>query len=145
MIVDIVAEIIPGKNIRWVYSEKENCFVEKIYNHIFMKDKTFSGVYGWIDGYGSPPGKHVDVLMLTENKVKLGNVIKGKLIGVFIRCDGDHKLICIDVNRKEEDIAQLPDIEKTMLFNIYEGKYEGDVWLGKEEAISVLFISRKGV
>lgn len=138
MIVKMVVEIIPNENYRWLYSAELNTFTKKEFNHIFKNDKAFEGIYGWIDRYGTPPNQHKDVLMITEDKFELGDVIEGKLIGVFRRCDGDNKFICINPDRRENDLAELTDYERGMLFNIYTRKYEGDEWLGKDDASSLL-------
>lgn len=138
MILNAVVEIIPNSNFRWLYSPELKQFEKREFNHIFMEDRAFDGIYGWVEGYGTPPKHHMDVIVITNKNLELGDVISGKLVGAFKRYDGDHKLICIDTERIENDIVQLKDNEKNMLFRTYEGKYDGDAWVGKEEALSLL-------
>jgi hypothetical protein len=138
MVVKIIVEIIPNISYRWVYSPENDSFIEKAYDHCFIGDKTLKGIYGWVDGYGAPPKPHNDVLLISDYKFSLGDITQGKLIGVFISSDGDHKLICIHPSREENDLSDLPEWERNMLLNIYPGKYKGDAWLGRDIAESVL-------
>ncbi len=138
MILNAVVEIIPNVQKRWVYSSKLKCFVTKEHKTRMMGKRAFEGFYGWVDGYGTPPNHHIDVIVLTKKKVEYGDFIKTKLIGVFKRCDGDHKLICIDFDRVEDDLNELADFEKNQVFRIYDGNFEGDEWLGKEGALKIL-------
>jgi hypothetical protein len=142
MNVRIITEIVSGYNFRLMYDKATQSFIEKSIEHYYALDESDFGIYGWIEGYGSPPNKHKDVIMITYSKPKLGEIIEGKLIGVFYRCDGDHKLICIDPNRNIDDLIDLESSEKRKLLSKYSGKYKGDAWLGKIDAISVL---QKGV
>lgn len=112
--------------------------MKKECNHYFSRDKVVDGIYGWVEGYGVPPKPHNDVIMITEDKLKLGETIEGKIIGAIIRNDGDHKLICIKPNRKEDDIAELSDNEMNMLLKLYTLKYRGDAWVGRNIAILLL-------
>ena len=138
MIVKIVVEIIPNNNYRWRYSEEIGAFIEEKSSSIYSGGKSFKGIYGWVEGYGQPPHPHNDVLVITDKKHELGETISGKIIGVFIRCDGDHKLVCVESDRNIEDFHELPEGEKEMLKRVYSGKYKGDAWLGKEKAIEIL-------
>jgi len=87
MVVKIVVEIIPNYNYRWRYSEKTKTFVEEKGNDLYSRGNSFKGIYGWIKGYGQPPHPHNDVLVITNKKFKLGDIIKGKIIGVFIHAN----------------------------------------------------------
>lgn len=138
MILNCVVEIIPNSSFRWIYSSDSKQFKKREFNHIWMDDKAFDGIYGWVEGYGTPPKNHMDVIVLTSKTLELGDVVSGKLVGAFKSYNGDHKLICIDTERIEDDLFQLKNNEKNILFRTYEGKYDGDAWLGKEGALSIL-------
>ena len=60
----------------------------------------FSGVYGWVGGLGTPPEPHLDVLLLTHQNHKAGDVLLGFVCGVFYRGDGDHKLVALEAERR---------------------------------------------
>lgn len=138
MIIKIVVEITPNYNFRWKYSEELNSFVEKECITMYSRDHFFKGIYGWVVGYGQPPQPHSDVLIITNKKASLGEIISGKIIGAFIRCDGDHKILCVEPDREIEDFDELPEDEKKMLKAIYPGKYPGDAWVGQALAIKIL-------
>ena len=142
MLINAVVEIIPGESKRLVFVEDLNEFVIEDFDHIFMNDSFGKYFYGWIDGYGTPPNNHWDVIVITRSEVNYGELIEGKLIGVFFRCDGDHKFIAIDADRSESNITQLKDEEISMVLSKYSGKFSGDSWLGYEDAASLLVDGR---
>jgi len=116
---------------------KDNMFIKTEYKSILFQ-RGFIGVYGWIDGYGFPPNKHLDIMIITESNYNLGESIEVKVIGVFIRNDEDHKIIGIESDRIEENWIELPIEEKEMIMNIYPNIREGEGWHGKEKAKEVI-------
>lgn len=138
MIVELIAEILSGDNKRLIYSEDDNIFLVEKFNNIFMKDKLERYVYGWILGCGSPPNKHLDVLMITNKQYNLGDKLTGKVIGVFYRIDGDHKIVCLEQDDNINDITELSNNDKELLKNLYSGKYYGDAWLNSEDAEEII-------
>ena len=137
MLMKAIVEITSDKDLRWIYSDETQTF-EKVPYKSRAKHRGFKGVYGWIDGYGTPPENHVDAFVVTQNRFDLGDTVDCKLVGAFHRCDGDHKLICIESKRPENDLYELSQPERDMIFNLYDGCYEGDEWLGKEGALALL-------
>lgn len=81
--------------------------------------------YGWLIGYGTPPDKHLDIILLSDNDYELGAVVSVRIIGVFIRNDGDNKLLAVLQAHEEADYWELPGNEKETLRKIYPGKYKG--------------------
>lgn len=49
--------------------------------------------YGRIKESGTPPCDHLDVIVMTDKEYELGEEDRIKIIGVFKRNDGDHKLV----------------------------------------------------
>ncbi len=138
MKLKIVVEIIANENYRWLYSSKENVFKVKEFNHRIINERAIKGIYGWVVGYGKPPKNHLDVVLLTKNNLKLGQVTTGILIGVFKRSDGDHKLICVEESRKENTLAELPKEDMDSLYRLYDENSYGDEWLSREFAIEII-------
>lgn len=127
MIVRIVVEQPAGERFRMKYK-----------NISLIHAKGFKGVYGWVDGYGHPPQPHKDVFLLTDTVYSIGQIVEGRIVGCFIRNDGDNKIICIEPNRFEVDIEQLRLDEVSMIKNLYPRVAESEGWFGKEKAISLL-------
>jgi len=98
----------------------------------------FTGIYGWIIGYGSPPGKHLDIMTLTETDYELGTIIDIKIIGVFIRKDKDNKFVGVETNRKENDFNELSLEDRNTLMNLYPIIKNGEGWFGNDKAIELL-------
>ena len=137
MIVRIVVEQPVGEMYRMKYLPDENRFIAT--EHLSLGYiRGFKGVYGWIDGYGHPPKPHKDVFMLTNNIYTLGQIVDGKIIGCFIRNDGDNKVVCIEPHRDEADINELYEDEICMIKSLYPRIDENEGWFGKGKAISLL-------
>lgn len=137
MMIHIVVEQPANEKRRLKYLAEENRFVPT--EHISLAyARGFRGVYGWVDGYGHPPDPHQDVFLLTSNEYQAGQLAAGKIVGCFIRNDGDNKIICIESVRSEEDLNQLPPDEIQMIRNLYPRISEGEGWFGAERALAML-------
>lgn len=90
--------------------------------------------YGWIKETGTPPQPHLDVFIMTDREFELGDEVEVNIIGVFQHAQGDHKLIAVLDDRDITDLSQLTEEEIATLHRLYSGKYEGDAWLGREDA-----------
>ena len=75
--------------------------------------------YGWIKESGTPPCEHLDVIIMTDKEYKLGDEERIKIIGVFCRNDGDHKLVGVLESRSINDLSELSDSEKNDLHRLY--------------------------
>ena len=56
----------------------------------------FQGGYGWLGGTGTPPGVHFDILIFTRQNLQPGDILVGRICGVFLRADNDHKFVALD-------------------------------------------------
>ncbi len=63
---------------------------------------------GWLTESGTPPCEHLDVIVLTAAHCVLGACIPVRVIGVFLRRDGDHKLAAVPAEAAVSDLAALP-------------------------------------
>lgn len=137
MIVTIIVEQPAGEKFRMKYIPEQKIFVATEYISLSY-DRGFKGIYGWVDGYGQPPDPHQDVFLITNNAYGLGQAVEGKIIGCFLRNDGDNKLVCIEPDRPEEDMGQLPEAEIRMLKAQYPRIDENEGWYGRKRAIALL-------
>jgi inorganic pyrophosphatase len=112
--------------------EKEKFEITKHKSLLFKRK--FAGVYGWLDGYGNPPTRHLDVLVITNYDYDLGSRIEIKVIGVFLRNDNDNKLVAVDCSRCENEINELPTNEYCMIKGLYPQVDKGEGWFGREMA-----------
>ncbi len=94
--------------------------------------------YGWIKESGTPPLPHLDVYIMTEREFELGNEVEVRIIGVFRRDDGDHKLVGVTLDRDTSDFSELSDAEKEDMRRLYGGKYKGEGWFGRETAEEII-------
>ena len=101
---------------------------------------------GWIKESGTPPCAHLDVIVMTDRHCALGDELPVRVIGVFCRADGDHKLAALPVSRPETDLSEISDRETDTLHRLYPKLGTGEGWFGRSragEVIAAFFSSRK--
>ena len=104
-----------------------------------MYMRNFPYPYGWIKETGTPPQKHLDVILISDEDYELGDEKGINLIGVFIRADGDHKLISVlKENKKVKDLSDLTKNELNKLHSLYPKVLKTEDWYGKEKAENVV-------
>ena len=101
--------------------------------------------YGWIKESGIPPNEHIDVIIMTDKEYELGDEERVKIIGVFRRNDGDHKLVGVLEELDINDFSELSDKEKNDMHLLYPREDVGEGWLGREQAEGIIeaFFERK--
>ena len=119
---------------RMIWRPEERRFVESDRNSL-MYDRGFSYPYSWIRESGTPPGPHCDCMLMSRRDCELGDEIDIKIIGVFLRADGDHKYVVVERQRAEEDLAELAEEERQALQRLYPRIGDGEGWLGREKAL----------
>lgn len=132
------------------YDPETDSFHETEYLSLFYA-RNFPYPYGWITESGTPPKPHWDVILIDDGAYALGDVVEIKLIGVFLRNDGDHKLIAVKAGAgcekqaeqvhselNADDIAQLTEAQMTYLHQLYPHVREGEGFRGKAEAERVI-------
>lgn len=109
-----------------------------------MHARNFLGVYGWVADSGTPPDPHFDILIATNEDCASGEKINAYVCGMFLREDGDHKLLGLadDVIRTrgltEICLSLLPDDLRSNFLGVYPHLNPGEVWLNAAEAIEFL-------
>ena len=134
---NIIVEQTKEYKKRIAYDPKTNTFSEMENDCLFFH-RGFTHPYGWLKGSGTPPEEHLDVFLLSQEKCSLGDELPVKIVGVFKRNDGDHKLIGISPEREETDFSQLPENEKEDLHRLYPRVDDGEGWLGAEAATGII-------
>ena len=129
---------------RMKYIAQTNSFVEKAVESL-SHQRNIRQPYGWIKESGTPPCSHLDVIVMTDKEYGLGEEDRVKIIGVFKRNDGDHKLVGVLENRDVNDLSELTEEEKGDLHRFYPREDAGEGWFGREYAEEVLreFFNRK--
>lgn len=129
---------------RMKYLPKTNSFVEKNCDSLSYV-RNVRQPYGWIKESGTPPCEHLDVIVMTDKRYELGDEDKIKIIGVFCRSDGDHKLVGVLEDREINDFSELSDIEKDDMHRLYPREGRGEGWFGREKAEEIInsFFSRR--
>ncbi len=94
--------------------------------------------YGWLTESGTPPCEHLDVIVMTDKEYALGDTEKVRIIGVFRRNDGDHKLVGVTLDRDIVDFSQLSDSEKEDMHRLYPREDKGEGWFDREIAEQII-------
>ncbi len=134
---DMVVEQTIEYPKRMKYLQSENRFIETKMDSLFYV-RNVHYPYGWLVGFGAPPDRHLDILLISDKKYMLGEIVSVKIVGVFIRNDGDNKLLAVLPEREENDYSQLPDEEKKLLLKLYPGKFDGEEWFGFTQAKEII-------
>lgn len=122
---------------RMTYNPEKNTFIES--DRISLgAARHCAKPYGWLKESGTPPDPHWDVILMSDSEFELGDEVEIKLIGVFIRHDGDHKLIAVTKDREIDDYIDLPQNEKEELHRLYPRVGNGEGWFGKKMAEKVI-------
>lgn len=119
------------------YIAESDSFVEEDSASIFHVRNVLQP-YGWIMESGTPPCRHLDVIIMTDKEYRLGEEERVKIIGVFTRNDGDHKLVGVLENSSIEDLSELSEKEKADLHRLYPREGEGEGWFGRTTAEEVI-------
>lgn len=129
---------------RMKYIPKTNSFIEKNSDSLSYV-RNVRQPYGWIKESGTPPCEHLDVIVMTDKEYELGDEDKIKIIGVFCRSDGDHKLVGVLEDREINDFSELSDTEKDDMHRLYPKESKGEGWFGREKAEEIInsFFSRR--
>lgn len=137
MTVTIIVEQPQNSKYRMKYIPEENRFIEtKAISLGFARG--IRGVYGWLDGYGRPPQPHLDAYLYTDRDYAPGQAAGAKVIGCFIRADGDSKLVCLEPERPENELLELPPEEAESIKRLYPRVGEGEGWFGRERAMRII-------
>lgn len=121
---------------RMQYQSDKKTFVESDYISIFY-ERGFPYPYGWLKESGTPPEPHWDVLIMTERSVELGDEISVKIVGVFMRNDGDHKFVAVEESREINDLYDLSPKEMKDLQQLYPRIGAGEGWFGQSIAMEL--------
>lgn len=130
---------------RMKYVAKTDSFVEKDCDSLSYC-RNFRWPYGWIKESGTPPCEHLDVLVMTDRACELGDEMRIRVIGVFLRSDGDHKLVGVLEDSGIQDLSELSGQEREDLRRLYPGVYPGEGWFGRdlaEKTVTEFFSRRK--
>ena len=122
---------------RMKYIAQTDSFIDKGVKSIFC-ERSVRQPYGWIKESGTPPCDHLDVIVMTDKEYELGDEDCIKIIGVFKRNDGDHKLVGVLVDRNINDFCELTEAEKGDMHRLYPREDVGEGWFGYECAEEIL-------
>ncbi len=140
----VIVEQPRDEPYRFAYDPTSQTFTPTTYKSLFY-GRGFRGVYGWMSGSGTPPQSHYDVMLLTNQNPRPGDVLEGFICGVFFRRDGDHKFVALDVELRHTvaspDLAALDEATYKHLMDLYPDVGEGEGWCGA--AIACAHLEKK--
>lgn len=122
---------------RMKYIANEDKFIEKDCDSLSYV-RNVRQPYGWIKESGIPPYPHLDVILMTDKEYELGEEEQIRVIGVFQRNDGDHKLVGVLKDREINDFSELTEQEKEDMHRLYPYEAEGEGWFGRECAEKII-------
>ena len=132
----VIEQTLEYKN-RVEFDPVKNIFSVTEHQSLFYV-RNFPHPYGWIKESGTPPEARLDVILLSYDKYKLGDDLAVKIVGCFMRNDGDNKLIGILPERLETDFFELSEKERSDLFRLYPHVSAGEGWYDAMKAYEVI-------
>jgi diadenosine tetraphosphate (Ap4A) HIT family hydrolase len=137
-VVWVVLEQSPGEERRLKYDPARRTFLPTGERSLVFV-RGFAGGYGWIAGLGEPPGRHADALIVTGRRVPPGTAVAGRVVGMFCRSDGDHKLVAVDLALDPApDLFALDPSLRDNIVGVYPNSGPGEGWRGAAEAQAYL-------
>jgi inorganic pyrophosphatase len=133
----VVVEQTKDYDKRMEYCPEQGVFRETEYRSLLWA-RDFPYPYGWLKESGTPPGDHLDCILISSKEYELGSTEVVRIIGCFRRQDGDHKLVCVPWERTELDLSELDQEEKEALFRLYPSVGEGEGWYGARKAREIV-------
>ena len=118
---------------RMKYIREKDSFVEKDCDSLSYV-RNVPEPYGWITESGTPPERHLDVIIMSDKAYALGDTENVRIIGVFRRNDGDHKLVAVPIERNIVDFFELTEAEKADMHRLYPKEDPGEGWFGVDKA-----------
>jgi|GEM_PF-149281 len=134
-LVDMIIEQTPQHKKRMVYQPEDHTFTESAYDCLHHS-RGVTCHYGWIVGTGRPPGDHLDIFLFGAWDHELGDQVQVKVLGIFIRSDGDHKVIACPPKSPYYSLEDLPDHDLDQVYKLYPQVGPGEAWLGRLEALT---------
>ena len=133
----VVVEQVPEVPYRFAYDAVKRVFCRTDRSSLIHL-RGFSGLYGWIGGTGSPPGPHFDVLLFTDERPRLGDILPGHICGMYRRADGDHKFVAVAPAQRHKmagaDLQHLDECQREELTGFYAHPRDSEAWLGGDVA-----------
>lgn len=129
---------------RMKYIPQTDSFVEKDVKSLSY-ERNVRQPYGWIVESGTPPCRHLDSYVMSDKEYRLGDQIRVRIIGVFQRRDGDHKLVGVPEDREIQDFSELTAAEQEEMRRLYPREEPGEGWFGRRRAEELVkeFFGRK--
>lgn len=127
---------------RMLYEPDTKTFKESEYDSLHYV-RGFQFPYGWIKESGTPPEPHWDVIVMSDYHFELGDEIPVKIVGVFVRNDGDHKFVAVEEQRDLNELDQLSLEEINALHQLYSRVKPGEGWFGKSRAMELYMTAEK--
>lgn len=148
-VVEVFIEISKHSSVKYEYDEVRQCLMVDRFLHTSMY---YPFNYGFIADTQSEDSDPIDALVLTQEAVLPGTIIKTRIIGMLETEDEngrDFKLITVPINSIDPDVIEIKDIfdvreatrHKIMHFFEYYKSLEKNKWVkvknwqGREKAM----------
>lgn len=143
----IVVEQPPHEERRLKYDPDLGAFVPTGQRSLSFV-RAFPGAYGRIGGLGAAPQRHADVPLVTASHLCAGFVAAGRVTGLFVRGDGDNKLVALDegpaTSPAQLDLLTLDRTLWAQITRVYPEVGPGEGWHGARSARAYLMSLARG-
>ncbi len=99
--------------------------------------------YGYIDNtLNVGEGDEVDVLVFSQKTYKTGDKVEVEILGMFVREDGDHKIIARDDSEENSVFEKLSETDRKLIMDYFGYKSPISLVDSRDQAIYILRILR---
>jgi inorganic pyrophosphatase len=136
-----IVEIPKGCDRRIHMTYDHSGFVDfgPISDHISVNNGVMPVCYGYIDRYiNKKEGDNVDCIIFSTKEYKTGDSIETEIIGILVRDDEDHKVICTDNTVTLGSFEDTDETEKNLILDYFGFKSKIAHIGDKEEAIAYM-------
>lgn len=136
-----IVEIPRGSDRRIHMAYDNSGFIDlgPISEHISINKGVMPVCYGYIDSYiNKSEGDNVDCIIFSKNDDKTGDAVEVEVIGIMMREDTDHKVICIDNTSIIENFEALEESESALIVQYFGFKSKIVSVGSREKAVEYL-------
>jgi inorganic pyrophosphatase len=116
-----ILELVKGSRLRYEYDSKSDTFYpgRRLSN-------PFPANYGWIPETLSSDGEHLDVVVVSDKKHRVGDIVQVDVVGILLRKDMDHKVIGVLRETPHQQVTQIPEDLLSQIRNWYDAMFKVD-------------------
>ncbi|UOF92159.1 inorganic diphosphatase [Fodinisporobacter ferrooxydans] len=128
-----ILELVKGSRMRYEYDSKSDTFYpgRKLMN-------PFPANYGWIPETLSSDGEHLDVVVISDRRHRVGDIIQVDVVGILLRKDLDHKVIGVLRGTPHQQVTKISEDVLAQVRNWYDSMFRIEGYGDADKAFELI-------